>query len=397
MQVEDFRGAPEVPLVVFPADGALPPPPRLGEADRRRIGLALDALGGLRRMLQDSTRRDDPLAALTGAVAALRTVSAGLAPSLARPEPGIGDAAEPHDVYMGVRRGALRPGAMAAELAVIVHRAVADLALALVGVNDMLAETDAVAALLTRLAGGPGAPGAPPVPDGARPTPGARPAPGAPPVPGDSAGAARAVWAPSGDGLERWVLVHHLYGVFLLHCASFVAEATARLDDGDPDTAARALEDATVYLRGATAAMLHAGAVPAAYYGWVIRPTMRPPATPMHLGGSMNPENARLRAAMAGYLERSPEPFETLVRRQPRLALARDGLLAADLLDIERHVAVAAVLVGDERSLLQHERSPDNAVGILRRMRHERAVRYCPLMRWGDRAVLGPAPLEVGA
>jgi hypothetical protein len=376
MEGKDWRGAPGVPLVLFPKDHRLAAPPRLSTRTQAAIGEALEALAGLRRTVEHSTSRDGVVEeALRCASAALVAVVQALEPLLPGSEAvTVADGTNPHDAYMGVRRKPLTAEAAAAEMAVIMNRALADLCHAPLHWNDIVAETEAMSAVLARLSG-TGAQDEDP-----RGTAGA----------GDAAG--RAAFLPTGDGLERWILVHHLYCLFHLHAAAMVDAADGALAAGDKDVATAALAQATVYARGATAGMLHAGAVPARYYQEVIRPTMQPPATPMKLGGTMNPENTVYRAAIARFLERSTEPFPLLVREHPGLALARDTFLSADLLDIERHVAIAAMLVGEDRSLLQHERSSDNAVGILRRIRHQRAVRYCSLMRYGDRAVRNPLP-----
>lgn len=361
-------------MVTLPPHDLLPPPPPLSGSARRGLAQALDALVELGEELTGRPvlrgRTDELLKQAGAAMARAASALCGLLPPVGTAGPGE---RSPHDVYMGVQRATLTPGQAAAEAVLVVSRALADLPDAPLHLDDVVAETRAMAAVLAHLLGSPPS----------------REEAGN----GEAAGVlrrqdARLAYVPRGNGLERWILVHHLYGLFLLHGAVLLGDAIRALDIGDDERTIAALAATTVYARGATAAMFHAGAVPAHYYGTVIRPTMCPPATPMKLGGSMNPENALYRAAMRRFLARSREPFAELVARRPELAHARDALLACDLLDIERHVAVAAVLVGEERSLLQDEEATENAAGILRRMRNERALSHSPGMRYGDPSAL---------
>jgi hypothetical protein len=244
----------------------------------------------------------------------------------------------------------------------VFHRCLIDLGDACLDVNDFIAEIEAVIAVVGQLAAGAG---------------------GDEPRFADAA-ADRLHFRPSADPLERWIMGHHLYGVLLLWVADRLAAAVAALACSEYGTAASAVDQATVYLRGATAAMFHAGSIPAACYMELVRPTMRPPATPRNLGGSMNPESALARSSVDAFLGRCGESFPDLHARHPGLAIARNEFLFTDLIDIERHVTLAATLVGQERSLLQDEASAVNAVGILRETRSARAARYHSMMAFGD-------------
>src|SRR2546421_592908 len=125
----DWRGAPGVPLALFPEDDRLVAPPRLGPRARQAIAGAIEELTALRLTVTASTRRDGGFrAALERARAATTAVVDTLGPLLARVEAAaVPGEPGPHDMYMGVRRAHLSPEAAAAESAVIVDRALADL------------------------------------------------------------------------------------------------------------------------------------------------------------------------------------------------------------------------------------------------------------------------------
>lgn len=361
------RGAPRVPLVVFPQDGEVLRLAPLDAAARQALDAARDALLSLRVALDGVTGRGEELDhALETAVAGLRRLSGALAAELPLLEAEQTIPSVPVHSYFGVRAAPLTPLHHAAQVAAILFRSLADARRALVDLNDLSAEVQAMLQMLQRLAPANGRPG-----DRARR------------APADEPGVA--AYEPDGDALERWILVHHLYFLLNLYAAAAVRAAVRALADGAPESAPALLDEATVYVRGLTAAMMHSGDLPAAHYQAVVRPTMQPPFQPLPLTGAMQPEHASYRAAIEELLAAVPASFLALVRHDRALALARDSLLSADLVDIERHTVVAGMLVGDDHSLVQHEQAPDNAVSILRRMRHARAARYCPLMRFGDR------------
>src|SRR5262249_35887018 len=135
----------------------------------------------------------------------------------------------------------------------------------------------------------------------------------------------RGEYQPAGDGLERWITVHHAYFLLNLHAACSVRAATAALAQGDETTAVDLLREACVYVHGFTAAMVHAAAVSSAYYRAVVRPTMQPPAVSLLLTGGMQPEHASYRLAIKQLLRSAGEPFVSLVRTRRPLAEARDA------------------------------------------------------------------------
>jgi hypothetical protein len=125
--------------------------------------------------------------------------------------------------------------------------------------------------------------------------------------------------------------------------------------------------------------------VPAAFYQQTLRPTMLPPLTEAPLSGRMHMEYQSYRRRLSALLQALPDSGAVLATRQPRLALARERLLEADLVEAERHVTSVEPLVGDARSLIQTNKSVDNAVSVLRRIRHARAGAVAPFVRFPDR------------
>ncbi|MEV7230528.1 hypothetical protein AB0M79_26430 [Polymorphospora sp. NPDC051019] len=318
-----------------------------------------------------------------------------------------------HSDYFRVRHTPLTPHQQAAQTAVAVFRTLADLRLTMLEINDVLAEVASMSLLfrLLRPASAGGTNGS--TPDGPPVDVPAGPPPTQPAAPNGSAGTATpngtaagtaapdgtaadmaapdnlaesaAAYRPDGDWMDRWFLVHHYYFVLNVYAAALIHRAVEHTRAGADGPAAAALADAAVLIRGFTAAMIHSGAMPAKYYQDVVRPTMSPPYVPINLTGVMQIEHRRYRAAVEELITAVPEPYADLMLTRPELADARDEVLEADLLDLERHITLAAVLVGGERSLVQPGTTTQNATSTLRKMRHMRAANYCPLMQFGDR------------
>ncbi|WP_159053093.1 hypothetical protein [Streptomyces regalis] len=101
----------------------------------------------------------------------------------------------------------------------------------------------------------------------------------------------------------------------------------------------------------------------------------------------MHVEYRAYRKSIDEVLEVLPDPMEDLALREPELAFAREALLEADLIEAERHVSLVEPVVGSARSLVQPPATMDNAVSVLRFMRHMRAARIAPLVRFGDHLV----------
>jgi len=362
-----------VPLVVFPEDGDVRRNPVLDTGPRGLLPATRGALLRLRELSLSATRRSQELeGALHEAARAARSFAASLALALPDARGAGAYPRSPVHLYFGVRVAPLSPEQHAAQAAAILFRGLADLRHAMVDVNDIATEVEGMCAVLDSLA-----------PSGQRRAPTAMPGHEWP-------GSDDGLFEPTGDGLDRWVLVHHLYILFNLYAAAAVRAAISAISatGGSPDAAANLLGEAEVYVRAFSATMVHAAAVPSRYYREWIRPTMQPPAVPEPLTGELQPEHASYRSGIEDLLRSCPEPFLALTRSYPELALARYQLLEADLLDIERHTLVAAALVGTDRSLVQHEQAPDNAVSTLRRMRHRRAAAYRPFTRFGDGVLL---------
>lgn len=111
---------------------------------------------------------------------------------------------------------------------------------------------------------------------------------------------------------------------------------------------------------------------------------MVPTVVPVPLSGNMHVEYQLYRACVDELLEVLPEPVNELALPEPELAFAREELLEADLIEAERHVCLVEPVVGNARSLIQAPRSSENAVAVLRRMRHRRAAQFEPFLRFGD-------------
>ncbi|WP_069164163.1 hypothetical protein [Nocardia altamirensis] len=185
----------------------------------------------------------------------------------------------------------------------------------------------------------------------------------------------------------RWIVGHQVHVLFNICAAVAVTDATHHLRSGAADLALTRLDDATTYVRGFPAAMIHASTIPVEYYLAAVRPTMQPPDVTIPLSGRQHRGYKTFRGAMKDLLSELPETFEELHAREPELADARGALLEADLIDSERHVTLAYSMVRQRRSIAQSPSGPDNAVGELRSMRHRRAAHYAPLIRFGDHYV----------
>ncbi len=360
------RAAQSVPIVVLPEQISANPP-ALSSESRIALDRAVWRISVLREVLHCATAATRKLPeALKLATDGLRT----LAVSILLGATGIDEieieTLPVHECF-GVRRAHQTPEQHLSQVANILSRTVGDLNYALINMHDTTAEIEATAAILNRFQSGYVALGSCGQTENVR--------------------SAQVPYEPTGDGLERWVLVHHAYFLFNLYAALTARLCVEAIQRDDEEQAAALLRETSVYVRGFTAAMVHSAAVPSEYYCDIIRPTMQPPAMALHLTGTMQVEHASYRSALDQFFEICGESFLWLVRTKPKLALARDELLEADLLDIERHIWVASVLVGNDKSLTQHEQSPENAVSALRRIRHARARRYCPLMRFGDRMI----------
>ncbi|MFE0514921.1 hypothetical protein [Streptomyces sp. NPDC058964] len=351
---------PDIPIVVLPADNVVHCRTRPAAPVAAALAAATDALGDLYARLLDPAGAGDPVErALETAVA--RTEDLAVAARVAPMDTSVLEPVVPNHEYFGVRTADVDDAYRVSETSLIIARTLADLRGARLDLNDQAAEVRAMILILKGL----------------------DPADGTP-APEPAAPAEVTALRVGRDELTRWVVTHHFYFVLNLAAARAVTRALTALADEDRDTAVTAFRDASVLVRGFTAAMMHSGDMSAPCYDAKVRPTMYPPAVPVALTGRTQPEHKAFRKAMRKLTVTHTEPFAKVAVTDPELALARDALFEADLHDIERHIVVTAALVGDDQSIIQVDESAESAIAILRTMRHTRAMTYRHLMRFGD-------------
>ncbi len=357
---------PDLPLVVLPANNLVRATSRPAEPVEAALRTALTALQSLHtELLNPHGARPQPLrGALETAVEATTRLA-----TLAQVEPMDATALTPivpNHAYFGVRTTDIDDARLVSETTVIIARALADLRIARLSLNQQAAEVAAMIQILRGLA-----------PQDAERDPASPTAPAGPvPV------------IPGQDELTRWIITHHFYFVLNLAAAESVTRALARHSDGESEAARDALREAATYVRAFTAAMMHSGDMSAHCYNAEVRPTMSPPAVPAALTGRTQPEHKAFRKAMRTLMRTWTDSFDKLAANDPEVALARDSLLEADLQDIEQHITITATLVGDDSSIIQASDAAGSAIAMLRSMRHTRAEQYRPLMRFGDNVTL---------
>jgi hypothetical protein len=180
--------------------------------------------------------------------------------------------------------------------------------------------------------------------------------------------------------LERWRLGHALYGLANRAAGATISEA-AGLYELDPDAAASKLRRAAELVETFTSAMELAASMSGDEYNEQVRPTMVPPALALALTGTQNADHATFRRSIAALLAELDQPFAELVRQHRPLAEARDRLLQADLIDLERHTVMTYRLVGSLPAL--DEDPGGSAVQALRALRTRRQAAYSELTRHG--------------
>lgn len=278
--------------------------------------------------------------------------------------------------YFRVRTTTLTAAQAALHAAIVIESAIADLRNAPLAGSDLARETAAMRQVVVDLAGSSGEDVA--VVDA-----------------GDGAieavpeASQRQVW------LSRWIVGHHVHVLLNVYATIALQEAIALLRAGETHLATHKLETVTTYVKGFAPARAHAATLPSDFYNVVVRPTMVPTVVPVPLSGKMHVEYQLYRKRVDELLEVLPEPMNELALPEPELAFAREELLDADLIEAERHVCLVEPVVGNERSLIQPPRSSENAVAVLRRMRHKRAAQFEPFLRFGDHLVASiPQPAE---
>jgi hypothetical protein len=180
--------------------------------------------------------------------------------------------------------------------------------------------------------------------------------------------------------IERWRLGHHL---FALANRALAAELAGFADAmADPTTSLRGSEltGAHALLRAVTASMEYASVLSAAEYIEQVRPTMEPPHTKARLSGSMNRDYAASKIALSSLLDGALAEHDAGSLRSLDVELGRavEELLSLDLLDFERHIALAHRLVGVLPALDSNDGS---AVHDLRALYLRRLVRYLPFIQ----------------
>jgi hypothetical protein len=267
--------------------------------------------------------------------------------------------------YFRVRTTALTAPQAALHAAVVIQSAIGDLRNVPLAGSDIARETAALRQVLVDLAG----------PSSEAPVELEHDGGAIDVVPADTQ---RQVW------LSRWIIGHHAHVLLNVYATIALQEAIALLRAGELRAATHKLATVTTYVQGFAPARAHAAALPSDFYNTVVRPTMVPTVVPVPLSGKMHVEYQLYRQRVDELLEVLPDPVNDLALSEPELAFAREELLEADLIEAERHVCLVEPVVGNARSLIQPPRSSENAVAVLRRMRHRRAAQYEPFLRFGD-------------
>ncbi|TJZ54238.1 hypothetical protein FCH28_13745 [Streptomyces piniterrae] len=362
------------PIAIFP-DATLPHPMPCLEAEARDEATRLAAVLAVVPAFGTAAERASGLRAAT--LAAARLVRALPTANSSTKADGL-PARSPVQSYFRVRTAVLTAAQAAQQAALVIHRGLADLCDAPLSGSDIARETTAMRQLVVDLAGSEDSPKTPE--DGGSEA--------SDTSPGTGQGRQEEMW------LSRWITGHHVHVLFNVYATIALREAVERLREGAVREATAQIERTTVYVQGFAAARAHAAALPADFYNTTIRPTMVPTVVPVPLSGSMHMEYREYRNTIDDLLAVLPDPIEDLALREPGLAFAREALLEADLIEAERHVCLVEPVVGSERSLVQPPATMDNAVSVLRVMRHARAAKIASLVRFGDHLVATAAKLR---
>lgn len=359
-------------------DGAMPPvavfrDPRVEPAEwDGGLGIDLSAVIGALNGLDGYAAAAERRLAIDRVHAAVSLKVEGLAALASAEDLYMPDPESPVQAYFRTRMGTPSPAQAWWHALRVVRDAFADLLDAPLSGSDLCRLAIALAEML----GQADEPAAGPAPGGESPPPEAHPI--------------AEVW------LRRWIVAHQLHAMLNIEAARALAVAAGELRAGTHLPAAESLDRAARLVEGFTAARAQALSVPPSFYEETLRPTMLPPLTDVPLSGRMHLEYRVYRDSLDLVLELIPDSSEQLAATQPSLALARERLLEADLIEAERHVTGIEPLVGGDRSLIQTTKSTDNAISMLRRIRHKRAARAARFVRFADRDAESPgehAPL----
>lgn len=184
---------------------------------------------------------------------------------------------------------------------------------------------------------------------------------------------------------RRWIVGHHLHALFNVMSTVALRSAVAAWGIGDAEAAAVCIARATTYVGAFPASRAYTLALPASFYNSALRPSMMPPLVEVPLSGKMHVEYQRYREQLDVLLDVLPGGIVELARVQPSLALAREALLEADLLDSQRHASLVEPVVGTQKSLVQNPRMKDNAVSMLRMIHNRRATQFAKFLRYPER------------
>ncbi|MGI5380786.1 hypothetical protein ACQEV2_42820 [Streptomyces sp. CA-251387] len=154
----------------------------------------------------------------------------------------------------------------------------------------------------------------------------------------------------------RWITGHHFLNLCFLFCRSALRRATEEMGRQKVERAAKAVDQATVFLRGTTAAMRYAGNFPAHIYNTFTRPSMDKVgrAHPFGFSGTQNWDYAAFRSTMQALTAEVEENRGPL--REPdyaQLLKALQVFRETYLADMEQHVLIAASKVSTDASLMQ--------------------------------------------
>ena len=184
-------------------------------------------------------------------------------------------------------------------------------------------------------------------------------------------------WAMPDEELEvvrfRWNTGHHLFALLNHLAGDAFARASHLLED--PSACADEIRRSEVFLRATSAAMEYTANFPSHYYREVIRPEMDSAPMPGGFSGTQNADYNHMKIHKGKLQAQLVLRYTRFSERWPEEILAAvKSYRAADLLDLDVHIRVAAFAVGLGPSLKQKQAQVAgvNALEALRRMMTQR-------------------------